>query len=204
MDLDDDDFTRATELHHRSEERAAAGRLEEARDLQRAAVALFRVAAADPYHADSLATALIDLSIRHAAVGALDEAVTASTEAEAMLRRLAPDNDHAATELAAALMHLAGQQLALGRADLALEPALEAADRYAALCGTNLHGFRRELAGSLENVGACQAQLGETREAREFMQEALAVYRELTEDGSPDSGADLARVEERLRALASS
>ena len=203
MDLDDD-FTRATELHQRSEKQAAAGRLQEARDLQRAAVALYRVAAADGYHADSLATALIDLSIRHAAVGELDEAVTASAEAEAMLRLLAPESDHAATELAAALMNLAGQQLALGRADLALEPALEAADRYGALCGTNLHGFRRELAGSLENVGACQALLGENHEAREFMQEALAVYRELAEDGSPASAADLARVEERLRDLSAS
>jgi len=200
MDLDDD-FTRATELHDRSEERAAAGRLQEARDLQRAAVALFRVAAAEPYHADSLATALIDLSIRHAAVGELDDAVTASAEAEALLRRLAPGSDHATTELAAALMNLAGQQLALGRADLALEPALEAADRYGALCGTNLHGFRRELAGSLENVADCQALLGDTGAAREFMQEAIAVYRELAEDGAPASTADLERAQDRLREL---
>jgi tetratricopeptide (TPR) repeat protein len=167
--------------------------------LARAAVALFRaIVVADPSEEDDLASALIDLSIRHAAVGHLDEAVSASTEAAAILRRRETDGDRAASELAAALVHLADQQLRLGRPELALDPALEAADGYRALCGTNLHGFRYQLADSLDILGKCQALLGQTDEARETMREAVATYEELAASSPEEFADELAAARERL------
>jgi tetratricopeptide (TPR) repeat protein len=195
----DESWDRAMDLHWESEQQALSGRLQEALDSELAAVALFRIAAANPHHADSYASALVDLSVRHAAIGDLDQATSVSTEAVALLRRLAPESERATTDLAAALMNLADQQLALGRHDLALEPALEAADRYRALCGTNLHAFRSELAGSLEILGACEAQLGQASEARESMQQALAVYEELAANDPEAFAEELVAARVRLR-----
>jgi tetratricopeptide (TPR) repeat protein len=181
----------AKRFQRRAHAARVEGRREEAVQLQREAVALFRkVVDRRPEFAGRLAAPLRFLGILLADGGDRAAAVAPLTEAAAAFRTIATRDRRFLRWRWDALFRLGVQQLALARYEDALATCAEAVTVCRRLEGTN---WRNPLATSLENLAFCQSTVGKEREAHETMLEALAIYRQLAEDGKPATTALLAK-----------
>lgn len=127
---------------------AKAGEHEEALAVAREAVAgARRIAAADPHHRPSLASALINLSAMLSDAGDVKNARLRGREAVTLLRTLSEEDSRHLPDLARALKNLGSYLAESGRKVEALGPAREAVRIWTALAeadgSTYLHSLAR-------------------------------------------------------------
>lgn len=182
---------RAWLLHRRGSTLASLGRLDEALEATKEAVAIrttLSKARPDAFERD-LASSVSNLGIFLSRFGRCEEALAAIKEAIAIDRRLAvahPDAFEA--DLATSLNHMSIFLSDLGRREEALAAADEAVAIHRRLAAVRPDAFGPDLAGSLNSLGAHLSDLGRWEDGLAATEEAVAMRRRLAES-NPDAFA---------------
>ncbi|MGD0301720.1 MAG: tetratricopeptide repeat protein [Bryobacteraceae bacterium] len=173
---------RAQRLARKSIALSAAGRREEALEVAREAVELYRQLdkANTEVFRPALAGSRNNLAVRLSDVGRREEALEAAREAVELYRQLGKSNAEAfRPNLATSLNNLANMLSNVGRREEALEVAREAVELYRQLDKANAEAFRPALATSLNNLANMLSDVGRREEALEVVREAVELYRQL-------------------------
>ncbi|WP_438269984.1 tetratricopeptide repeat protein [Pseudofrankia inefficax] len=149
---------------------------------------------------------LNNLSVRLAALGRREDALSAINEAVDLYRDLAAARPDAfGPDLAMSLNNQSVRLAALGRREDALSAINEAVDLYRDLAAARPDAFRPDLAMSLNNQSVRLAALGRHEDALSAINEAVDLYRDLAaarpDAFGPDLASSLNNQSNRLAAL---